>query len=85
MKEFIRVYDDESGYVDVGIQDRVVYVSAHCNGDKYSNGMMRKFKEVAKLFGKARTQLSYNYLVDFYSKHFDLELLYDDVYEIRSK
>ncbi len=85
INSIVKFYDKQDGWIECGIKYNIMYVSAHCEGDKYSRPMLRKLLEFGRLFGVARTQLRFDYLVKFYSKHFNVTPLGDDMYEIRIK
>ncbi len=82
----IRFYDGVEGWMECGIAHNKVYISSHCYDDgKFSKPMFRLFMQFMELFIEVRAELKYNYLVDFFKKHYEVENLIDTVYIIRKK
>ena len=87
MIEDLRFYDEQDGWIECAIKDSVMYISVHCKTEdgKYSREILRKLIAFGYVFGTVRTELRYNYLVDFYSKHFDVTDLGSNIYEIKRR
>lgn len=79
----VRLYDESDGYVEYIIKDDVIYGTAHSNNKTYSKGMLRAIKKGIAIKGKIVTELRYNYLIAFYSRHYELTLIKDNYYEVK--
>ncbi len=84
MTESFRFYDEPEGWIECETMSDCMVISAHVYDDgKYSRAMMRKFIEFGNAVGVVRTELRYNYLVKWFSKHFKVTHLGEHIYEIR--
>tara|TARA_R110000851_G_scaffold268625_1_gene421365 strand:+ start:904 stop:1161 length:258 start_codon:yes stop_codon:yes gene_type:complete len=81
----IRIYNKPDGYVEYVYKNNIVCANAHSNIGKYTIGMMRAMLDVLRIKGKVTTQLRYNYLIDFYKKHFEVTYLSEEFYIIRER
>lgn len=73
--DVIRTYDEEDGWVEYMEQDGKVYMSAHTPLKRYPKRMMINIARTFLTFPEVYTILPYEYLVKFYDKHTNLELI----------
>ena len=86
MTDTFRFYDEPEGWVECETIDGGLIVSAHVYNDgKYSRAMMRKFIKIVDAVDIVITELRYNYLVEWFSKHFKITHRGEHIYEIRNK
>lgn len=77
--------DSENGWVEYVVYDNMIIASAHCHKGKYTRDMFKAMKEVLAIKGEVYTELPFDYLVKFYSRHCIVELIEEDYYKIRSR
>ena len=70
-----RVYEDEAGWVEIGVINDLKILTAHTEG-KYSIGMLKAMRRCFKILGEdVITVLPGQYLVDFFSKHCNVDII----------
>lgn len=81
-ENFIIEYDKPDGWVAYTEHEEVIHATAHSYENKYSVGMLRALKRVLDIKDILVTELVYNYLVDFYSKHYKVTHLGQNYYKV---
>lgn len=81
-KNTIRWYDEDDGWIDYINIDGVIYGSAHAVNNKYSRSLLRSLLKGIKHYGTIVTELRYNYLVKFYSRHFKVTHIDKNFYKV---
>lgn len=81
-----RWYDEPDGWIEWIEKDGIIYGSAHATGNKYSRAMLRELKKGINLIIRKKavliTELRYNYLIKFYSRHWKIIKLQEHFYKI---
>jgi len=81
--EIIRTYETDLEWCEYVIVNNIVIASAHTDNKVYSRRLMREMKLILAIKGEILTELSYNYLIEFYSKHFELTSLGENIFKIK--
>lgn len=71
--EEVFVHKDSKSFISYIILDNgIVCLSAHTKDSKYGISFLRKLYKAFMMFKEVVTALPHIYLVEFYSKHFDV-------------
>jgi len=81
--ETIRTYETDEEWCEYIEHDKMIFASAHTSKKTYSRRLMKEMKLILAIKGEIVTELSYNYLIKFYSRHFDIESLGNNFYKIK--
>ena len=79
----IRVYDNGEDWVEYVEYDCKIFASAHSDSGKYSSRMWRELIKILDIDGVIHTQLRFDYLVKFFSRHYIVEQIDGDYYTVR--
>ena len=78
-------YDKPDGWVAYIEIDEVIYANAHTTSGRYTIGILRALKRILSKKGRIVTELVYNYLIDFYSKHYKVTSIGNNFYIVDYK
>lgn len=79
----IQVYRENDGYVEYCKFEDRIHANAHSYKNKYSIGMLRALKQVLAINKVLLCSLPHKYLVDFYSKHYEVTSLGRGYYQVK--
>ena len=87
MEEVFTYKNGKSFISYVILEDNIVCMSAHIENDKYNISFLKKILKTFYMFNEVITCFPYDYLVDFYSKHFEVNLINEQykLYKVKKK
>jgi len=81
--EIIRTYETDVEWCEYVIVQNIVIMSAHSDNKTYSRQLWREMKQIMAIKGEIVTELSYNYLIEFFSKHYEVIELGKNIFKIK--
>ena len=68
----VYTYKTDTEWIGYLVVDNCTILSAHTNNNKYGIKMLKKLLETFNMFNEVVTVLPYEYLVCFFSKHYEV-------------